>query len=70
MYWLKKINDVLLKFQLHPEVKKNGVRFVCFCPAFTDTDILKSQPISTIDKELYQQALNELGIMRYAGYFA
>ncbi|XP_022329778.2 15-hydroxyprostaglandin dehydrogenase [NAD(+)]-like [Crassostrea virginica] len=49
---------------LHPEVKKNGVRLVCFCPAFTDTDILKSQPISTIDKELYQQALNELGIMR------
>ncbi|XP_052699587.1 15-hydroxyprostaglandin dehydrogenase [NAD(+)]-like [Crassostrea angulata] len=48
----------------HPEVQSNGVRLVCLCPAYTDTDIIKSLPKSSVDIELYQKSLQTLGVMK------
>uniref|UniRef100_A0A8B8DR84 15-hydroxyprostaglandin dehydrogenase [NAD(+)] n=1 Tax=Crassostrea virginica TaxID=6565 RepID=A0A8B8DR84_CRAVI len=49
---------------VHPDVVKNGVRLVCLCPAFVDTDIIKLDDGSRVEGlELAQMMIDKYGIM-------
>lgn len=55
----------MLYSKVHPDVVKNGVRLVCLCPAFVDTDIIKLDDGSRVEGlELAQMMIDKYGIMR------
>ncbi|XP_061172315.1 15-hydroxyprostaglandin dehydrogenase [NAD(+)]-like isoform X1 [Saccostrea echinata] len=47
----------------HPEVINNGVRLVCLCPAFVDTDMLNVEEEKVVGSELSQDFIKILDIM-------
>lgn len=55
----------MLYSKVHPDVVKNGVRLVCLCPAFVDTDIIKLDDGSRVEGlELAQMMIDKYGILR------
>lgn len=50
---------------MHPDVVNNGVRLVCICPAFVDTDMIKMDDDSKfVGTDLAQKVIEKFGIMR------
>lgn len=51
-------------WSMHPDVVNNGVRLVCLCPAFVDTDMIKMDDDSKfVGTDLAQQVIEKFGIM-------
>lgn len=49
---------------MHPDVVNNGVRLVCLCPAFVDTDMIKMDDDSKfVGTDLAQQVIEKFGVM-------
>lgn len=49
---------------LHPDAVNNGVRLVCLCPSFVDTDMIKMDDKSKyIGPDLAQSVLDKHGVM-------
>ncbi|XP_048733143.1 15-hydroxyprostaglandin dehydrogenase [NAD(+)]-like [Ostrea edulis] len=47
----------------HPDVINNGVRLVCLCPAFVDTDMIKVEKDRFQGEDLVQPVLDKFGVM-------
>lgn len=51
-------------WSMHPDVVNNGVRLVCLCPAFVDTDMIKmDDETKFVGADLAQKVIEKFGIM-------